>query len=223
MEEGAEKVKVAAIVPAYNEAARIKPVLEGLVRTPIIDEVIVVDDGSMDGTAEEARKVAGVRVMVNKVNTGKAESLQRAIDVTRASVLFFCDADLKGLTPEIVEGIVRPVVSGEYEMFMGTRSNLLQKAIRLFAINSGERALSRELWESLPRFFRHRYRIEVGLNVAADIRNKGGYGWKRFDYYQTFKEKKYGFLMGTFLRWWMSLDVLCAYLVGVLWRLRRRS
>jgi esterase/lipase len=210
--------RVAAIVCAYNEASRIVPVLRVLAATPLIDDVIVVDDGSTDGTAAAARSVRGVTVLVNEVNRGKAASLQRGIDHATADTLFFCDADLTGLTTDIVTAIVKPVRTRRRSMFIGVRSNVAQRALTLFALNSGERALRREVWEAVPAVFKWRYRIEVGLNYVAAQRDPG-LGWRRFDYYQMAKERKYGLGAGTLLRWWMNFDVGLAYALTVLYRL----
>ena len=85
----------------------------------------------------------------------------------------------------------------------------MQKVYTPFAINSGERALRREIWLRLPKYYKHRYRIETGLNYF--VRRHGrGLGYKIFPYFQTLKEKKYGFFKGTFLRWWMNFDVAIA-------------
>lgn len=209
--------RVAAIVPAYNERAHIKHVLQVLVTTAIIDEIIVVDDASTDDTAEIASQFAEVRVIRQPQNLGKAHAMQRGVDATDAEIIFFCDADLQGFSSAIATNIIEPVVSGEYTMFVGIRNNVMQKIVSLFAINSGERALTRALWLRVPDRFKHRYRIEAGLNFVAK-RDVHGFGYKQFDYYQTVKEKKYGFLRGTFLRWWMNLDVGYAYLLTMLLR-----
>jgi hypothetical protein len=136
--------------------------------------------------------------------------MQLGVDNTDADILFFCDADLKGLTVEIVSQIIQPVAHRKYDMYIGVRNNFMQKAVTLFALNSGERAVRWELWNKLPEHFKYRYRIEAGLNFTAKSLGNG-YGWEKFEYYQTLKEKKYGFLKGTLLRWWMNLDVAYAY------------
>jgi len=207
--------KIVAIVPAYNEAATIHRVLTVLRQTPLLDEIIVVDDGSTDDTAKVVQNFASVTLLRNVGNKGKGYSMQKGVAATNAGIIFFCDADLKQLTPEIVQSIIEPVQQGEYAMYIGVRNNMLQKAVTLFALNSGERALRREVWESLPERFKYRYRIEAGLNFIA-TKKHGGYGWKKFEYYQTLKEKKYGFVQGTFLRWWMNFDVMYAFALSML-------
>jgi glycosyltransferase involved in cell wall biosynthesis len=208
--KAANKEKIAAIVPAYNESEKIASVLKVLTETPIINEVIVVDDGSTDYTANVIKSFPRVKFLKNKNNMGKAYSMQKGVENTDASILFFCDADLVGLTPSIVETIIKPVINGQYDMFIGVRNNIMQKAMPLFALNSGERALRRKLWDELPKNFKYRYRVEAGLNYIANSRPKG-YSWRQFNYYQTIKERKYGIISGTLLRWWMNFDVGIAY------------
>lgn len=206
---------VSAIVPAYNEGTRIKNVLEVLAKTKIINEVIVVDDGSSDDTGEIVKKMEKeypkIKYLKNNVNKGKAYSMDRGVKYSRSNVIFFCDSDLNGLTSKIVEQIIFPVLNNEYDMFIGIRGNLMQKVFTPFALNSGERALHKETWESLPAFYKNRYRIEVGLNYFVKLFGRG-FGYKQFSHFQTLKEVKYGFWRGTFLRWWMNLDVVLAFL-----------
>ena len=208
-----KKDKVAAIIPSYNEAKRIGDVLNVLSKTSIIDEIIVVDDGSTDGTEKVVKKFKKIRYLKNKNNLGKACSMKRGVDSTDANIIFFCDADLIGFKPEMVNGIIEPVKKGQFNMFIGLRGNFMQKTINLFAINSGERALRRVVWEELPEFFKYKYRVEAGLNYF------GGFGYKTFKYSQPIKENKYGFVKGTILRWGMNLDIFVAYLREIFGRL----
>lgn len=205
-----QKEKITAIIPAYNEASRIGAVLRVITVSSIINDIVVVDDGSTDNTENEVRKFKNVRYLKNNSNLGKAQSLEIGVKSTNADILFFCDADLIGLTSEIVQSIVTPVLSRQFDMFIGLRSNIMQKTVHLFAINSGERALTREVWEKLPKYFKYKYRVEAGLNYYVN-KYFSGYGYKTFDYSQPIKEKKYGFIKGTYLRWKMNLDVLSAY------------
>ncbi len=200
---------IAAIVPAYNEAERIESVLNTLNNTKTLDEIVVIDDGSKDNTEEIVNKYENIKYLKNEKNQGKAYSMNRGVKSTTSDIIFFCDADLKGLTPEIVEGIISPVANGEKDMFLGIRNNIIQKTVKSVAINTGERALKREIWENLPDFYKHRYRIEAGLNNFVKTVGSG-FDYKIFPYYQTLKETKYGISKGMFLRWWMNLDVMTA-------------
>jgi glycosyltransferase involved in cell wall biosynthesis len=195
-------------------------VLGVLTQAEFLSEIIVIDDGSTDNTEEVVSRFEEVKLLKNSTNQGKAQAMQQGVDNTDADILFFCDADLKGLTVEIIRQIIQPVAERKYDMYIGVRNNVMQKALTLFALNSGERAVRRELWNKLPEHFKYRYRIEAGLNFIAR-RRTNGYGWQKFGYYQTLKEKKYGFLKGTILRWWMNIDVAYAYLLTIFQRLKR--
>ena len=200
--------KIAAIIPAYNEAKHIKPVLKTLKSTNIIDEIIVIDDCSKDNTKEIVKKLK-IKYLRNKTNKGKAYSMNKGVKKTDADIIFFCDADIIGLTPDIVKNIIKPVLNNKYIMFIGGRSNTLQKYkfnIKL----SGERALKRKLWEKTPEFFKKRYRIEMGLNHYA--KKYGKYNYKIFKHKQRIKEKKYNLIKGIILRIWMDIDILSAYI-----------
>lgn len=209
--EEKNKNAVAAIIPAYNEEQRIAKVLDTLTKTKLLKEIIVVDDGSTDNTGAVVKEFKSVKYLKNSRNMGKSFSMEKGVNATQVPIIFFCDADVEGLTPESVEEIINPVLNREYVMFIGLRSNLLQKLFKLFAINSGERALKRELWEELPRYYKHRYRIETGLNYIAQLRGER-IGYKIFKHYHTVKEFKHGIIKGTLLRLWMNFDVTMALL-----------
>src|SRR5687767_6720203 len=106
---------VCAIVPAYNEAARVTAVLDAIAQAKRVDEIIVVDDGSSDSTRETAAShpAAGagrLRAFRQEPNQGKGAAMRRGADETDADVLLFLDADLIGLTPAHVDALAAPVV-----------------------------------------------------------------------------------------------------------------
>ena len=206
-----KREKVSAIIPSYNEGKRIANVLKVLVRTKVLDEIIVVDDGSVDDTEKIVKEFKGVKYFKNDINMGKGYSMDKGVKNSKGEIIFFCDADVIGLKSEIIMDTLRPVINNEVDMFISVRGNFMQRAVTLFGVNSGERALRRGVWEKLPDYYKHRYRIEAGLNSYV-TKFGNGYGYKVFPYTQPIKEKKYGFFKGTFLRWKMNFDVLNAYL-----------
>jgi glycosyltransferase involved in cell wall biosynthesis len=140
---------VSVVVPAYNEAGRVSAVLQSVVASELVDEVIVVDDGSEDGTADEARGYP-VRVVSLPENLGKAAALDAGIHHARNDVFLFLDADLVGLRQEHVDRLIRAYESRQLDMVVGVFSSgrantdLSQKLNPAF---SGQRMLSRSLWE----------------------------------------------------------------------------
>ena len=170
----------------------------------------------MDDTADFISKTfPSVRLFVNKKNYGKAFSMNYGAEKVSGDVIFFCDADLVGFTGEMADTIIKPVLDRRYDMFVGIRNNKMQKSFLPFAINSGERAIRKELWQKLPLFYKHRFRIEVGLNYMVRYCTEKGMGYKIMPYYQTLKEEKYGFWRGQKERWSMNIDVVVGWMRAV--------
>jgi hypothetical protein len=158
----------ACLVPAYNEAARIGGVLSAILGHPMVDEVLVVDDGSTDGTAAVARSL-GARVLGMPRNGGKTAALAAGIAALDGSHIVLVDADLQGLRPDHLTRLVAPVRDGRADVTISLRGNA-PLAWRLIGADylSGERVVPRTLLlpllgalPGLPRFG-----FEVFLNEA---------------------------------------------------------
>jgi glucosyl-3-phosphoglycerate synthase len=118
--EGKGDRTVAVCIPARNEAATVGPIVNAIVtaltdRTggaPLVD-VVVVDDGSDDGTAEQAR-AAGGRVVGSTARTGgKGQAMRTALTSTDADLIAFVDADVTNFGPHFVTGLLRPLLMDE--------------------------------------------------------------------------------------------------------------
>ena len=160
-------MKVAAIIPAYNEEARIAAVLHALIGASVVDEVIVVNDGSTDATASAASAVPGVQVITLPRNKGKGGAMREGATRTQADVLLFFDADLIGLTPRHVQDLLAPVCSGEATMAMGIfkGGRLWTDMAQFFApAITGQRAIRREVFLHIPDLESVGYGIELAIN-----------------------------------------------------------
>ncbi len=115
-------MNISCIVPAFNEASTISTVLRVLSAYPQISEIIVVDDGSTDGTADTVkREFPHIRVIGLTANRGKADALIAGVAKARSPILFFCDADLTGLTQSHIKQLIAPVAAGKTRMVCGAQ------------------------------------------------------------------------------------------------------
>jgi len=198
-----------AIVPAYNEAARLPDVLAILKSSPSFHDVLVVDDGSTDATAEVAH-AHGARVLRLPTNLGKGAAMDSGVAVAPGEILFFCDADVSGLTHNLIDDVLGPVRNGRAAMSValyGRHVYRVRPVMRLVEPLGGTRALRRDLWAAIPPRFKRQFRIETALNYYA-TRSGGG-----LEYHvapglgHTIKERKYGLARGLVARGRMCWDV----------------
>lgn len=201
------------LIPAYNEADTIEAVVHVALRSGL-GSVLVVDDGSADGTAAAAR-LAGADVAELYSNLGKGGAVAAGLERVDSEVIVLVDADLVGLTPEHLRALTLPVSSGEVEMtrgvFVGGRWHTTA-AQRLTPQLSGQRAVRRELLLRVPRLAATRFGIEVAITDTArregwccrDVRLEG--------VSQVLKEEKRGLLAGLSMRLRMYRDILATML-----------
>ncbi len=158
-------INVSAIVPAYNEAERIAAVLRPLAQVPSVREIIVVDDGSTDETAQVARHL-GAHVIALSVNQGKAAALDAGVRRARYETLLFLDADLVGLRPDHIDRMLATYLENQYDMVVGVFRNgrLNTDFAQVVApYLSGQRVLRKSLWKRL----RHKiHKLDFGVEIA---------------------------------------------------------
>ncbi|HOC16718.1 MAG TPA: glycosyltransferase family 2 protein [Vicinamibacterales bacterium] len=118
----ASPTDTSVVIPAYNEAPVIAQVIEGLASTAAWREIIVVDDGSADGTAEAAC-AAGARVVRHPYNKGNGASVKTGIRQARGEFVLVIDADGQHPPSEAVRLVSR---LGEYDLVIGARAGTTQ-------------------------------------------------------------------------------------------------
>lgn len=109
------------LVPAYNEAATIDRVLTSLRGLPIDHEVIVVDDGSDDGTADIVRGHPEVRLLCHASNQGKGAAIATALAHARSSLVLVQDADLE-YDPRDIPPLLERYRVGDVDAVYGSRN-----------------------------------------------------------------------------------------------------
>ncbi len=203
-------MRVSAIVPAYNEAERVPAVISPLKAAQRVDEIIVVDDGSTDGTAEVARSL-GVRVIRLPQNLGKAAALDRGVRAARHDVFLFLDADLVGLRAEHVNRLIWLYEQKQLDMVVGVfKSGRLNTdlAHSLAPYLSGQRVISRTLWNRLKKSGKLEFGVEMALTKLSLKEN-----WREERVFlegvtHVMKEEKRGFSQGLRERLLMYGDII---------------
>jgi len=104
---------IAVCIPARNEAVTIGEIVRAitgrLVSAGLVDELVVVDDGSTDGTGEQAA-AAGAHVIRRAAGPGKGEALRCAVSHTSADIVVFLDGDVVNFPPWFVVALAAPLI-----------------------------------------------------------------------------------------------------------------
>lgn len=183
--------RVCALLPAYNEAARITSTLLALRARREIHTVVVADDGSSDGTAALAR-AAGADLVLSIPNSGKGAALSAAYQAARekGDIFLLLDADLGASATEAVK-LLPPLWNDEADMTVGllpadpdfartgqrgglglvvrlARWGIARRTGRHFEQPlSGQRAVRRDVLERLGGGFAPGFGVEAALTVGA--------------------------------------------------------
>ncbi len=115
---------LSVVVPVYNEAATILSVIRTVLAQPLVMEVVIVDDGSTDGTWNSLQPLpkedARVRIFQHKVNQGKGAALRTGFTKATAPIVIVQDADLE-YDPSEYWVVVAPIYSGMADVVFGSR------------------------------------------------------------------------------------------------------
>jgi glycosyltransferase involved in cell wall biosynthesis len=206
--------RVAAIVPVYNEAETLAEVIRALRASELVDEVLVISDGSTDGTLDIIRET-GVRAIHLTTNAGKGVAMATGVAHTTAPIIVFIDGDILHLTEALLRQLILPVTEGESDMNIGVRDrgalvNMVHR--RTGPLLSGLRCLRRDIFAAVPDHFLQGYRIETALNWACRRLRRVCTTTVLHNLEHLVKERKRGLVMGLLGRCYMFGAVFAAYL-----------
>lgn len=123
-------MRLSVIVPVYNEKKTVKKILDRLLKVRSISEVVVVDDGSTDGTDKILKQVQHRKLkLFRKQNGGKGSAIRHGLEKVSGDYVLIQDADLE-YSPEDIPLLLGPINKGYVEVvygsrFLGPHSNLL--------------------------------------------------------------------------------------------------
>jgi glycosyltransferase involved in cell wall biosynthesis len=172
------KPLIAAILPVFNEELNVSDVLEVLHASSILDEIILVDDGSSDKTCEILNRAASrdqrIQIIHHDQNKGKGQAIFSGWAATSAPILLLLDADLKDLNPEHINALLLPVINHRADMTLGLFQGghiSTDLSHRLTPFLTGQRGLRAELLKNISHDAAAGYGFEIALTVTASQHN----------------------------------------------------
>lgn len=201
---------ITAIIPAFNEEKTIGKVISTVKKVDLVDNIIVVSDGSKDDTVYIANKF-NVEVIELKENLGKGCAIKRGVEESKGNILVFLDADLVGLTPEHITSLLTPLISDEYHMSIGVFNHgriYTDFAQKITPFLSGQRAIKREIFDEVPNIDIMNYGVEMALTKFIKQNRFKVIEVPLKDLTHLMKEEKMGIIKGFKERLKMYLEIL---------------
>jgi len=116
-------MKITVIIPAFNEKNTIQEIVRRVLAMKMVDEIIIVDDGSTDGTRDLISNMDGknnVRIILHEKNQGKGAAVRSGISAATGDVLMIQDADLE-YDPREYPNLMKPIEEGMADVVYGSR------------------------------------------------------------------------------------------------------
>src|SRR3989338_4013195 len=126
MNETKEIGTVSIIIPVYNEKNTILEVLAKVKKAEVAGlkkEIVIIDDGSTDGTKEVLRKLNNTKVFFHEINKGKGAAIRTGLQHARGDIIIIQDADLE-YNPEDYSILLKPIMAGVAAVVYGSRFSL---------------------------------------------------------------------------------------------------
>jgi len=110
--------KTSIIIPVYNEEESIIHVINEVKKLKLDKEIVIVDDGSKDKTADLVEKQKGIRLIRHKTNLGRGGAIKTGINNARGSIIYVLDGDMEH---KPTEELVKPILQNKADVVYGNR------------------------------------------------------------------------------------------------------
>ena len=172
-------MKLSILMPVYNEVETVEVVVKRVlgVSYPCDVELVIVDDGSADGTAAVLARLDDPRVSVHThpVNQGKGAAIRTAASKATGTHVVMCDADLE-YSPEDLPALLRPVLEQDAEVVYGTRSFTSHTAYSFWFVlgNKGVTLVANALFDTWISDLETCFKLmPLALYRSLDVRSAG--------------------------------------------------
>jgi len=125
---------VSVLVPVYNEAAHVDELLQAIQASPVKKEIIIVDDGSNDGTREKLQALPAsddLTIVFHEKNCGKGAAIRTALAYARGEYVLIQDSDLE-YDPQDYPALLQPLEEGKANVVYGVRPDRPERGLRFF-------------------------------------------------------------------------------------------
>src|SRR3989339_361562 len=123
-------MKISCIIPAFNEESTIINVIKNVKKIKVINEIVVVDDGSTDNTYKNA-KSEEVKVIKHAQNKGKGAAIKTGVSHSSGEIILFLDADLYSISPKKIASILQPLENDEADFVKTSIKRDLLKGLKI--------------------------------------------------------------------------------------------
>lgn len=169
-----KRVRIACLIPAFNEGPRIGKVLEVVANFPAFDEIVLVNDGSSDNTLDAMKYYEShnrkIKVINIQPNGGKTNAVIQGMKSVTSELVCLIDADLEGLKYDYIYKMIYYLLTHEFDMTILDRAGDRQSPLGwtqswTARFNGGERAVWKKDFQKIKFGSKSRYAIEQELNL----------------------------------------------------------
>lgn len=208
------KTSFTCIIPFFNEGKQLLTIIEAVSKVSLINQIIVVDDGSTNKMSETVEdKFGSVTLIKLPLNSGKTEAVKAGLEKAKNDQIVMLDADYQNVNSSEIGNVLTRYENLKLDMLLlqvKGGNNLLDKLLRKEILFTGFRILGKSNLAEVLKTNPKGYQLEVAINEYMII-NKKSVGWLPTGVLNVHKSQKWGFFAGFVKSFKMELSIL-AYL-----------